>query len=64
MLASNLTGSYAKGDANDNLDLDVFCIFITINQYVLETVGHCARNTSIPYDLVGDKYSKPISRRI
>lgn len=47
-----LTGSYARGDANDKSDLDVFCIFSTINQYVLETVGHCARNTSIPYDLL------------
>lgn len=30
----------------------MFCIFSTINQYVLENVGHCARNTSIPYDLL------------
>lgn len=52
LLMVYLTGSYARGDANDNSDLDVFCIFSTINQYVLETVGHCARNTSVPYDLL------------
>ena len=52
LLMVYLTGSYARGDANDNSDLDVFCIFSTINQYVLENVGHCARNTSIPYDLL------------
>ena len=44
LLMVYLTGSYARGDANDNSDLDVFCIFSTINQYVLETVGNCARN--------------------
>lgn len=52
LLMVYLTGSYARGDANDKSDLDVFCIFGTINQYVLETVGFCARNTSIPYDVV------------
>lgn len=52
LLMVYLTGSYARGDANDNSDLDVFCIFSTINQYVLETVGYCVRNTSIPYDLL------------
>ena len=52
LLMVYLTGSYARGDANDNSDLDVFCIFSTIDQYVLETVGHCARNTSVPYDLL------------
>lgn len=52
LLMVYLTGSYARGDANDNSDLDVFCIFSTINQYVLETVGHCARNTSISYDVL------------
>ena len=50
LLMVYLTGSYARGDANDNSDLDVFCIFSTINQYILQTVGYCARNTSIPYD--------------
>lgn len=52
LLMVYLTGSYARGDANDNSDLDVFCIFSTINQYVLETVGYCARHTSISYDVL------------
>lgn len=52
LLMVYLTGSYARGDANDNSDLDVFCIFNTINQYVLETVGYCARNTSLSYDVL------------
>lgn len=52
LLMVYLTGSYARGDANEHSDLDVFCIFNTINQYVLETVGFCARNTSIPYDVL------------
>lgn len=47
-----LTGSYARGDATDKSDLDVFCIFKDINQQVLETVGVCARNTSVPYDIL------------
>ena len=45
-----LTGSYARGDATDRSDLDVFCIFNTIDQKVLETVGFCARNTSVPFE--------------
>lgn len=47
-----LTGSYARGDANDRSDLDVFCIFKELNQTVLDTVGFCARNTSVPYDVL------------
>ena len=47
-----LTGSYARGDAKEHSDLDVFCIFSEINQYVLETVGYCARNTSLAYDIL------------
>lgn len=52
LLMVYLTGSYARGDANDNSDLDVFCIFNTINQHILETVGYCARNTSLSYDVL------------
>lgn len=47
-----LTGSYARGDATDQSDLDVFCIFKVLNQTVLETVGFCARNTSVPYEVL------------
>lgn len=47
-----LTGSYARGDATDKSDLDIFCIFDSINQHILETVGFCARNTSVAYDLL------------
>ena len=50
LLMVYLTGSYARGDANDTSDLDVFCIFSNINQQVLENVGYCARNTSVSYD--------------
>ena len=47
-----LTGSYARGDANDKSDLDIFCIFDNINRHVLETVGFCARNTSVAYEVL------------
>lgn len=43
LLMVYMTGSYARGDANDNSDLDVFCIFSAINQYILETVCIKAR---------------------
>lgn len=52
LLMVYLTGSYARGDANDKSDLDVFCIFDAIDQNVLETVGYCARNTSVSYDVL------------
>lgn len=47
-----LTGSYARGDATDNSDLDVFCIFDKIDPNVLKLVGICARHTSIPYEFL------------
>lgn len=45
-----LTGSYARGDATDYSDLDVFCIFDSIDETVLTSVAFCVHNTSIPYD--------------
>lgn len=47
-----LTGSYARGDATDYSDMDVFCIFDTIDPNVLISVGLCARNTSIPFEVL------------
>lgn len=47
-----LTGSYALGDATDHSDIDIFCIFDIIDPNVLTTVGFCARNTSIPYEVL------------
>lgn len=47
-----LTGSYARGDATDSSDLDVFCICRNMNQHILETVGICANSTSIPYNVL------------
>ena len=45
-----LSGSYARGEATEASDLDVFCIFGQISLDVLADVGFCARNTSVPYD--------------
>lgn len=47
-----LTGSYARGDATDKSDMDIFCIFDNVNRHVLETVGFCARHTSVAYDVL------------
>lgn len=44
-----LTGSYARGDATDCSDMDVFCIVDTVDKYVLTSIGFCVHNTSIPY---------------
>ncbi len=45
-----LSGSYARGDACDASDLDLFCIFGRLDSAVLADVGHCARHLCIPYD--------------
>ncbi len=52
LVLAYLTGSYARGDATEKSDLDIFCIFNNINQHILETVGLCATNTSVAYDVL------------
>jgi predicted nucleotidyltransferase len=45
-----LGGSYARGDATDTSDLDVFCIFNSLTPDVLNDVGYSARNTPVNYE--------------
>lgn len=45
-----LTGSYARGDATDASDLDVWCIFEHIDNEVLNDVGASARELPISYN--------------
>lgn len=45
-----LSGSYARGEATNTSDLDVFCVFNLINCDVLNDVGFSARNTPISYE--------------
>jgi hypothetical protein len=45
-----LSGSYARGEATDTSDIDVFCIFHSLDCEVLYDVGYSARNTPVPYE--------------
>lgn len=45
-----LTGSYARGDANDSSDLDVWCIFEYIDCKVLYDVGMSAQALPVSYN--------------
>lgn len=45
-----LSGSYARGDATDASDLDLFCVFDTLTDKALSDVGFSARNTPISYE--------------
>lgn len=47
-----LSGSYARGDANEHSDIDIFCLFEYIDGTVLHDVGYCARNMFIGYDIL------------
>lgn len=45
-----LTGSYARGEATDSSDLDVWCLFTRVDTDVLAAVGEVARTLPIRYD--------------
>lgn len=45
-----LTGSYARGDANDSSDLDVWCIFEYVDSKVLYDVGNSAQTLPVSYN--------------
>lgn len=45
-----LTGSYARGDANDSSDLDVWCIFNYIDSKVLYDVGDSVHTLPVSYN--------------
>lgn len=47
-----LSGSYARGDAHDGSDLDIFCIFESLDHKVMEDVDYCVNNTSVQYDIL------------
>jgi predicted nucleotidyltransferase len=44
-----LTGSYARGDATDSSDLDVWCVFDYIDSKVLYDVGISAQQLPVLY---------------
>ena len=45
-----LTGSFARGEATENSDLDVWCIFNEFNTNILIKIGDISRNLPINYD--------------
>ncbi|MFZ7120304.1 MAG: nucleotidyltransferase domain-containing protein [Eubacteriaceae bacterium] len=45
-----LTGSFARGDANDSSDLDVWCIFEYVDTKVLFDVGDLAQILPVSYN--------------
>jgi len=45
-----LTGSFARGEATDGSDLDVWCIFNELNVETLNRVGLASRNLPVSYD--------------
>jgi predicted nucleotidyltransferase len=44
-----LTGSFARGEATENSDLDVWCIFDKLDTDTLIKIGHIARNLPVNY---------------
>ena len=55
VLSVYLAGSYARGDATDFSDLDVFCVFKTINPQVLYALS---RSSALSSTLFSAKVKK------
>jgi len=45
-----LTGSYARGEATENSDLDVWCVFKNLDTDILAKTGEISRNLPINYN--------------
>jgi len=45
-----LTGSFARGEATENSDLDVWCVFKKLNPEILSKVGLITRSLPISYN--------------
>ena len=45
-----LTGSFARGEATENSDLDVWCIFNELDTSIMTKIGDISRNLPINYD--------------
>ena len=45
-----LTGSYARGEAVDNSDLDIWCVFNKLDTEILTKIGEISRNLPINYN--------------
>jgi len=45
-----LTGSFARGEATENSDLDIWCVFKTLDSSTLFKIGEIVRNLPISYN--------------
>jgi len=45
-----LTGSFARGEATESSDLDIWCIFKELNTEILSKAGNISRNLPISYN--------------
>jgi glutaredoxin-related protein len=45
-----LTGSFARGEATENSDLDIWCIFNKLDTDILTEIGNISRNLPVNYN--------------
>ena len=45
-----LTGSFARGEATENSDLDIWCIFNKLDTDILAEIGNISRNLPVNYN--------------